>query len=200
MYIIGILGGVASGKSLVSGYFAELGAGVLDADRAGHEVLDEGDVRRQAVEFWGEEILDRRGRIDRRRLADIVFADGGEAASEREKLEKLTHPRIRRRLLQQAEELEKSGKRAIVLDAPLLLEAGWDKLCEAFVFVEAPREQRLARATARGWSQEDVAARESSQMSLEQKRRRADWVIDNSGTPRETREQVVAVWRRMFGG
>jgi dephospho-CoA kinase len=199
MHTIGIIGGIASGKSLVAAYFAELGAGVLDADRAGHEVLEMPEVKRAIGERCGDAVFDTEGRIDRKALARRVFGAEPESQRDREFLEKLTHPLIQQRLAGQAEAYAQAGKKAAILDAPLLLEAGWDKLSETLVFVEAPREQRMARAAARGWRHEDVAARESSQWPIEQKRRRADVVIDNSGTPRQTRDQVVALWRRLFG-
>jgi len=198
MHTIGIIGGVASGKSLVAAYFAEQGAGVLDADRAGHEVLELPEVREAVRRRWGDGVFDTGGKIDRQRVAERVFRPGPEGHRDRKFLEDLTHPRIRQRLAEQTEAMARSGKKAAVLDAPLLLEAGWDKLSETLVFVDAPREQRLARAAARGWRHEDVAARESSQWPIEQKRRRADVVIDNSGTPEQTRAQVADVWRRLF--
>ena len=86
-----------------------------------------------------------------------------------------------------------------MLDAPLLLEAGWDRLCDALVFVEVPRELRLSRALARGWSEEEFAAREVAQESLDLKRSRADAIIDNSGSPEETRRQVERSWRCLIG-
>ncbi len=85
-----------------------------------------------------------------------------------------------------------------MLDAPLLLEAGWDKFCDTLVFVDAPRELRLARALARGWSEEDFAAREGVQESLDWKRRRADVVVDNSGSPEQTRSQVERLWHSLI--
>jgi dephospho-CoA kinase len=85
-----------------------------------------------------------------------------------------------------------------VLDAPLLLEAGWDELCEKIVFVEAPREARLARARARGWGEEDFAAREGAQESLHRKRARADAIIDNSGSPERTQAQVEQFWASLI--
>ena len=199
MWVIGLLGGVASGKSLVARQLAELGAGVLDADQAGHEVLTEPEVESAAGDRWGPGIFGPDGRIDRARLARIVFADGPQARQEREYLEQLTHPRIGRSLAQQADRLRASGAAAAVLDAPLLLEAGWDRLCEKLIFVDAPRDIRLDRARKRGWSEEDFDAREAAQESLEVKRRRADVVVDNSRSPTSTRAQVERFWRSLLG-
>ena len=162
MKILGLLGGVASGKSLVARQLAELGAVVLDADRAGHEALRLPAVEAAARLRWGDAIFDPDGHIDRGRLAKIVFAPPPEGPKERKYLESLTHPEIGRRLA-----AEVDAKNAIfplaVLDAALILEAGWDRLCNCFAFVEVPRELRLVRASQRGWTEEDFAAREAAQ-------------------------------------
>lgn len=192
--MIGILGGVASGKSLVARQLATLGAGLLDADRAAHDVLQMPRIEAAARTRWGQRVFGPDGRIDRGRLAEIVFADAPDGPRARKHLEELTHPEIGRLLRRQAERLEACGTAAVVLDAPLLLEAGWDKFCDTLVFVDAPRRLRLARALKRGWSEEDFTAREGVQESLDSKRERADVVIDNSGSPEKTHAQVERFW------
>ena len=199
MRVIGVVGGVAGGKSLVARQLARLGAGVLDADRAGHEALQLPRIEAAARKRWGRRIFGPDGRIDRPRLAEIVFADPPEGTREREYLEQLTHPEIGRLLRREAERLAASGSPAAVLDAPLLLEAGWDRLCDIVVFVDAPRELRLARARKRGWSEADFAAREGAQESLDLKRKRADVVLDNSGSPEQTQAQVERFWHSLVG-
>ena len=196
--IIGILGGVASGKSLVAGQLAQLGAGVLDADRAGHEVLRLPEIEAAARGRWGGGMLDANGRIDRSALGKIVFAPPPNGPVERKYLEKLTHPAIGRLLKQQAERLATEAA-AVVLDAPLLLEAGWAGLCDRLIFVDAPRELRLERVLDRGWSEGDFSAREAAQESLGLKKRRADATIDNSGSVEQTFAQVEDFWRLLFG-
>jgi dephospho-CoA kinase len=114
---------------------------------------------------------------------------------ERKYLEGLMHPRIGRVLADEAEGLAAAGTAAAVLDAPLILEAGWDKLCNTLVFVDAPLSARQSRASARGWTSADFAAREAAQLPPEAKRRRAHAVIDNSGSPQETQQQVERFWR-----
>lgn len=148
---------------------------------------------------WGEAVCDPEGRIDRTRLARVVFADPPDGPREREHLEKLTHPEIGRRLREQAAALASSGTAVAVLDAPLILEAGWDNLCDKLMFVDAPRQVRLSRALARGWREEDFAAREAVQESLDFKRERADVVVDNSGTPEHTQAQLERFWHSLFG-
>jgi dephospho-CoA kinase len=198
MRIIGTTGGVASGKSLVARRFAELGAGVLDADRAGHEVLRLPHVEAAARQRWGEAVFGPDGRIDRQRLAPIVFACGPEGAKERKYLEQLTHPEIARKLREQADAMAAAGTTVAVLDAALLWEAGWNEFCHKTVFVEAPREARLERATARGWTKEEFMAREAAQESLDRKRRSADAIIDNSGSPQRTQAQVEQFWASLL--
>lgn len=194
MHTIGILGGIGSGKSLVARQMAELGAGLLDADRAGHEVLQEQTVHDVLRQRWGDDVFGPDGRINRDRVAEIVFAPPPEGGRERRFLENLLHPRIAERLAGEQKEFAAREYRAVVLDAPLLLEAEWDRLCSRLVFVDAPRELRLARVAARGWTEEDVARREAAQLPLEVKRARADVAIDNSGTPQHTRAQVERFW------
>ncbi len=196
MRIIGITGGVASGKSLAAGQMAHLGAGVLDADRAGHEALRLPQVESAVRQRWGDAVFGPDGHVARASLARIVFAPGAEA--ERRYLEQLTHPEIGRLLQRQAEALAAAGTEIAVLDAALLFEAGWDRWCEKTVYIDAPREARLSRAAARGWSEEDFAAREGAQESLDQKRVRADVIIDNSGPPQRTQAQVEQFWASLF--
>ena len=160
MSVIGILGGVASGKSFVSGELARLGAGVLDADGAGHEVLRMPAIAAAARGRWGDEIFAPDGQIDRKRLAHLVFSPPPEGPRQRKYLEELTHPEIGRLLGQEARRMSEAGTVAAILDAPLLLEAGWDKFCGRLIFVDAPRELRLRRALARGWSEKEFAVRE----------------------------------------
>ncbi len=190
--VIGLLGGIAAGKTLVAQQLAQLGAGVLDADRAGHAVLEEPEVIQAIGRRWGVEVLDPSGKVDRKQLAQRVFSD----AEELKHLEAITHPRIARLLQQQAEQLVRQGATALVLDAPLLLRAGWDRWCDLLVFVDAPQQLRLRRALARGWTAEQFHRREAAQEPLQEKRRRAQVVIDNSGSEEQTQKQVEQLWHR----
>jgi dephospho-CoA kinase len=199
MRVVGLLGGVASGKSMVAAQLARLGAGVLDADRAGHEALRLPQVEAAVRRRWGDAVFGPDGHVDRARLKTIVFAAPPAGPPERKYLEELSHPEIRRLLEQQAAAMEAAGVKVAVLDAPLILEAGWDKLCEKMVFVDAPPEVRLARALARGWTEEDFAARQRAQESLDLKRRRADVIIDNSSSSQRTEAQVERFWHSLAG-
>jgi dephospho-CoA kinase len=235
MKILGILGGVASGKSLVARQLANMGALVLDADRAGHETLRLPQIEEAARQRWGNAVFGPDGHIDRARLAKIVFAPPPDGPRERKYLEALTHPEIGRRLSAQAALFnpdgcplavtateESSSAKSIaassglhdvaavgpnalsipplaVLDAALILEAGWDKLCDCLAFVDVPHELRLARALQRGWTEGDFAAREAAQESLDSKRARADVIIDNSGPAEHTQAQVQRLWQVLVG-
>lgn len=198
MKVIGILGGVASGKSLVGGQLQRLGAEVLNADQVGHEVLRETEVIQSLRERWGDEVIAADGKIDRAAVAKIVFAGPPEGPKQLAFLEQITHPRIGQRLKQQIEEASKRGVQVVVLDAPVMLKAGWHQFCDRILFVETEQHIRRQRARQRGWSDEAFAAREAAQESLEKKRSVSDSVIENSGTPEETLAQVEKFWNSLF--
>lgn len=199
MKVIGIVGGVASGKSLVAGQLARLGAVVLDADKVAHEVLCEDPVKARIKTRWGAEVFDEHGEVSRRSLAKRVFAPPPAGPAERNQLEKIVHPRIADRLQRQIAELSCDENRIVVLDAAVMFEAGWDKYCDKIFFIDAPYEQRRARASQRGWDEQTWKAREHSQVSLEVKRDRADAIIDNSGSAEKTFRQVNRIWKDLVG-
>jgi dephospho-CoA kinase len=198
MYTIGLVGGVGSGKSLVASEFERLGAVVWDGDMAGHAVLDVPEVQQAIVARWGPAIMTPYGAVDRRALARIVFASPPEGPRELEALERLTHPPIQALLEERIAELKDSGTRVVVLDAAVLLKAGWDRFCDKIIFVDAPRETRMARCRQRGWSDQELASREAAQEPLDAKRARAHATIDNSGSPASTRSQVQRLWYDMI--
>ena len=186
--VLGLIGGIGGGKSSVARRLAGRGAAVIDADAVGHELLEDPAIRDRVVERFGAGVVEsaRPGesgspRISRRALGAIVFHEAGA----RRDLESILHPAMRDRFLHTIRGLAREGGRpCIVLDAAVLLEAGWDDLCDRIAFVDAPRAVRLQRVgESRGWSEEALAARERSQWPLEEKRRRADWIIANDGTP-----------------
>jgi dephospho-CoA kinase len=197
--IVGLLGGVASGKSHVASLLGELGAVVLDADRAGHEVLEEPEVIAAARARWGSAVFSADGSIDRRAVGRIVFADSPQGRHELEFLEGLTHPRIGARLLAQVEAANGRGVPLAILDAAVMRKAGWDKFCDKIVMIDAPQEVRLARARSRGWTEAEFRAREMAQESLDEKRQLADFVIDNSGPSQATRAEVQRLWPILIG-
>jgi dephospho-CoA kinase len=198
--VIGILGGVASGKSLIARQLADLGAVILDADRAGHKVLHEPEVKVALRTRWGEGVFGTDGAVNRAAVGRIVFAPPPAGPEELKFLEQVTHPRITERLREQMAAASAGGAKAIVLDAAVMLKAGWDRLCDTVWFVDVPREMRVERAAQRGWSEAQLAAREAAQESLAEKRQKADETIDNSGLPQVTAEQVRSLWNKLLEG
>lgn len=192
--VIGIAGGIGSGKSTVARAFEQLGCLVLDSDEEARRAMERPEVRDELVSWWGPGVLDADGGIDRRRVAQIVFAD----ASERRRLEGLIHPLVkktRREAIEMA-----TGRPGVVIDAPLLFEAGLEGECDEIVFVEASRGVRLARVRrTRGWDEAEFDRREAAQMPLEEKRGRCGFVIVNEDdAPRveAAREVLEAVRAR----
>jgi dephospho-CoA kinase len=190
--IIGILGGIGSGKSTVAREFGKLGCGVIDADQLAHALLGENAVRDEIVSLFGPEISDSSGNIDRSKLAETVFADSGKLGL----LNKILHPRV----LEQAEELirQYNGQNdisAIVLDMPLLTEVGWDKRCDRIIFVECDRQLRAERAAKKGvFDEKQQRIRENFQISLDNKVAIADNIINNNSDFSELVGQIVSVF------
>jgi dephospho-CoA kinase len=180
--------------------FEDLGAEVIDADKLGHRVLQDEEVISQAVRRWGTEVRAADGSLLRDRIAERVFAAGTEGIVERTFWNEVMHPRIRKLMLEEFRRLEQDGRVEVVcLDAALLLEAQWDEFCDWIVLVETPPEIRHVRAASRGWEAQELAERESAQMSLANKRQKADFVIDNSGDFEQTYGQVRDAWLRFSG-
>jgi dephospho-CoA kinase len=191
---IGIVGGVASGKSRVAAAFERLGAVVLNADSAGHAVLREPEVISAIRQQWGQGVIAPDGHVDRSAVAAIVFCPSREA--DRRWLNELTHPRIRARLKEQKLAAERRGVKAVVVDAALLFESGWSELCDQIVFVDTPIEQRRRNAASRGWDDNEIGKREHTQLALEEKRRRSTCVIQNDGTLEELDAAVGELFRK----
>lgn len=198
MKIVGLVGGVASGKSTVAQMFERLGAKRLDADRAGHEVLRMPSVRAAVGGRWGSAVIGPDGEVDRPALGRIVFAPPPDGPRELAHLERLTHPEIGKQLLAQIKLLADSGTPVAILDAAVMLKAGWDAICDQIILVDAPEDLRLARARQRGWTEEEFRRREAAQETLEAKRRVADFVLDNSKDLRYTQAQVERCWQSLL--
>jgi dephospho-CoA kinase len=195
MKLIGIVGGIASGKSFVSRAFQDLGAKWINADALVHEVYRQPSVLRSLCQRWGPNVLDQHGNLDRGFVASVVFAPTDEAHVELEWLESVVHPIVKEQIQRQLEEWRSDSRvQVVVLDAPVLLKAGWDKLCDELVFVEASEIRRWERVQTRGWTREQWLQRESQQTPMSEKRSRATRTIDNNGSPEQTRLQVHAIW------
>lgn len=188
--VIGIVGGIGAGKSSVAKVFESLGCVVSDSDASVREILRDKSVQRQLVEWWGSEIISPDGSVDRSRIAQLVF----ESDAERRKLEGLIHPLVHDRRRALVERARESGAPGVIIDAPLLFEAGVDNECDAVVFVDTPREIRLSRVkSTRGWDESELDRRENAQLGLEEKRKRSDYVVSNSGLPDELHGRVARV-------
>jgi dephospho-CoA kinase len=177
MPIIGVAGGIGSGKSELARALGRLGCVVVDSDAEAKAALDLPEVREELLAWCGKRILNEEGRIDRHALAAIVFEDD----EARRRLERLVHPIVKTRRAEQAAAARARGAAGFVIDAPLLFEAGVDAECDYIVFVDAPRELRLERVKARGWGEAELDRRERSQWSLERKRAASDEIIKNAG-------------------
>ncbi len=190
--IIGLLGGMCSGKSTVAAEFAKLGAGVIDADAIAHELLDDKKVRMKVIRLFGKDILDDKGRISRQKLASRVF--GGAA-----RLSALTdalHPLVLAMVEQQIGAFNRQrAVKAIVLDMPLLAEIGWERRCDRLIFVDCKARLRLERARKSGFFDADqVKLRENLQISLDKKKRIADNIVDNNSDLSGLSKQIAGLF------
>jgi len=188
------MGGIASGKSLIASMLEKLGAAILDADRAGHEALRRPEVLDQIRQKWGDAVFGQDGQVERCKLAQIVFGDSPSAEQDRRHLEAIVHPVIKSIFSDKMESLEREGNAVVVLDAPLLLEARWDILCNILLFIDVPRPIRFIRAKERGWSEKEFRTREAAQISVDEKRQRADFIIENAGSLETIESQVEQFW------
>ena len=190
--IIGILGGISSGKSTVAAEFAKLGCKVIDADKIVHDLLQKTGVRKKITNLFGQAILNSAGEIDNQKLAKVVFADTEKLLS----LNKIIHPLV----LERTEELIErynlqSQIKAIVLDMPLLAEVGWAKRCDRLIFVNCKRKIRIDRAKKmKGFDENQIKIRENFQISLDKKASIADNAIDNNSDFQALVRQVADIF------
>ncbi len=200
--VIGLCGGIGSGKSTVAKLLAESGAAMIDADSIAHEVLKAEDVKRAIGERWGMEVIGPDGEVDRAALGRRIFCEnaGNAEGSDARELEELVHPRIRARMDCELATAREGGG-VIVIDAPLLFEAGLDELCDALVFVAAAEDVREERVGRRhGWTPTELARRQARQMTLEAKRAKCGFSIDNSGALTRTAAMVGELYDRLTSG
>ena len=188
MIVVGIIGGIASGKTFVGRAFSRFGAQRIDADRLGHLVLNDRETKNSIRNAWGESVFDQYENVDRSKLAEIVF----ENHSELHRLEQITHPKIES-LIIDALKVVSDECPVVLLDAPVLVKAGWHRHCHKILFVECPWDIRLQRARARGWSESMLRKREAAQAPLDEKRSLAtDFIVNDHETDIEA--QVRKLW------
>ena len=192
MRVLGLTGGIGSGKSIVAEMFAELGATVIDADQIARDIVEPGQpALGEIVSSFGRDILLPDGRLNRAKLAGIIFGD----PAARVRLNAITHPRIRERMEVEVA-ARRSGPGVLIVDIPLLFENGRQSSVEKVIVVWVDLETQRRRLTERdGLTAEAAGQRIAAQMPLDDKRARADHVIDNSGDRENTRRQVEALYR-----
>jgi dephospho-CoA kinase len=194
MRIIGLTGGIGSGKSTAAGFLAGLGAVVVDLDKTGHEVLRQREIRNKLVSEFGGEILDGNGEVDRSRLGEKVFSDR-EALK---KLNEIVHPAIDKVVRDKTGEYRRQGAKAVVFEAAAMLEAKRDWQVDE-IWVTVVREEVVLKRLSgkQGYQEADVKARIRSQMTNQERIGQADVVIQNDGTLEELREKVMAEWEKL---
>ena len=188
--IIGLTGVFGSGKSTAAHLFEELGALVVSADAVAHEALwEDSPVYKKIAAAFSEVPVTERG-LDRKVLGAIVFRD----ESRRKQLEEIIHPYVRARM---EEEIADAEEAVVVLEVPLLFETGFDALCDKTVVVSAPQEMIEKRLKEKGFEAQEVRVRLAAQMPLKEKEKRADYVVDNSKTLKEIKQQIEELWKEL---
>ncbi len=192
MKVIGLTGGIGSGKSTVSRILAELGAVLIDADAVGHEAYQPGtETWKEVVAAFGQEVVAADGSIDRKKLGAIVFGDPAEL----ERLNGIMYPRMHEMMADRIEEYRRQGVKVVVLEAAILLEAGWVSLADEIWLTVASESAVVERAKERtGLPEEQIRSRIHSQLSNEERKKRASVVISNDGSLDELRAKVEELW------
>ncbi len=198
--IIGILGGIGSGKSSVVRQVTEFHLQIVDADQIGHDLLGNEAVLRELRTQFDSSVFDAAGEVIRPKLAQVVFGETAEHHSALQTLNQILHPAIRRETETQIKQASQDVD-AIVIDAALLLEAGWADPCDAMVYIDTPESQRIVRVqTNRNWSADELRKREQAQLPLSEKRARADYIVDNSGSIEAAAQQMTEILRQIIAG
>lgn len=191
--IIGLTGGIACGKSTVANMLVKRGAQLVDADAIAREIVLPGSpVLAEVARQFGDDIIDENGELNRKKLGSIIFND----AEAKRALESIMHPKIRKIIIERMNVLEQENPQGlVVVDIPLLYESKYDAIFEEIMVVYIPRELQLQRLMQRdGIGQAAAEARLQAQLPIEEKKARADIVIDNCGTLEETEKQVSQYW------
>ena len=196
MQIIGLTGGIATGKSTVSAMLKNAGALIIDADRIARAVVKKGlPAYREIVDHFGSGVLLPDGAINRNVLGDIIFND----PQKKQLLNRIVHPRVKKEVKRQLKQIETTHPKAVaILDTPLLIEAGMHNDLSEIIVVYAPQDIQVKRLMQRDRiSEADALARVRSQMPIEEKKQQATIVIDNSGTIENTRRQTIDIFKRL---
>ncbi|MGO9828847.1 MAG: dephospho-CoA kinase [Myxococcaceae bacterium] len=197
MRLVGLTGGIASGKSTVTEMFRRLGASVIDADQVARDVVRPGQPALEEIARRFPGTLDAQGQLDRAALAARIFSDSAERAA----LNALVHPRIQAEVQRRTDLLRKAGESTVLYDAALLIENGLHHAMEGVILVWVPLPVQRSRLMARDALTEAEADRRiGAQAPLDDKRAAATWVVDNTGSLEQTRAQVVEIWKALQGG
>ena len=190
--VIGILGGICSGKSTVAAEFAKLGCKVIDADEIAKKLIEKRNIKEKIAASFGQDILNKQGKIDRRKLAGVVFSDGDKLSL----LNSIVHPPVLARIEQLIKRYScQKRTKAIVLDMPLLAEVGWANRCNRLIFVDCKQKLRLARAKKKGLSiRNHLKKRENFQISLDRKVEISDNTVNNNSGFRALVKQVADIF------
>lgn len=188
MKIVGLTGGISSGKSTVSSYLKQLKIPVIDADEVARKVVEPNSQgAREIRKTFGSDVFEEDGSLNRQKLGALIFSN----AENRQKLDDLLQPLIKIMILDEIEEYRQKGETMIVLDLPLLFEKHYEKLCEEIIVVYVPRELQLERLMKRNqYTKQEALSRIDSQLSIEEKRKRATVLLDNQGTVQQLYQQV----------
>ena len=188
MKIVGLTGGISSGKSTVSSYLKQLKIPVIDADEVARKVVEPNSQgAREIRKTFGSDVFEEDGSLNRQKLGALIFSN----AENRQKLDDLLQPLIKIMILDEIEEYRQKGETMIVLDLPLLFEKHYEKLCEEIIVVYVPRELQLERLMKRNqYTKQEALSRINSQLSIEEKRKRATVLLDNQGTIQQLYHQV----------
>ncbi len=195
MKVIGLTGGIGSGKSTVSQFLAELGAAIIDADKVGHDALmSEAKLRKEIVAAFGKQVLSPNGDIDRAKLGEIVFGNAGSLS----RLNQIMHPRMYNMVKARLEGYRRQGMDVVVLEAPLLIEASWTSLVDEVWVTVASEATVLRRLKEKGrLSEQQALARIRSQLSSEERVKHTDVIIDTECDLAEVKAKVKELWRRL---
>jgi len=196
MVIIGLTGNIGTGKSTVAGILVDLGSAHIEADSIGHELLlSRGSVYTAVLSAFGKDIAGTAGQIDRQKLGKLVFSD----LSARERLNAIMHPAIQEEAKRRIDDYRTNGEKAVVLEAALLYEAGWESMVDQIWVTYASYETAVQRVkTYRGMSEDDALSRLQTQMSMREKMQKADVVIDTDCSVEELRKRVETSWRQLI--
>ena len=219
MFVLGIAGSIAGGKSTASELLQDLGATWINADAIAKTVLDQPEVAEQLIARFGDQVIDHsvpvasRGpaatiegritrridrRIDRRALGKLVFGDDDSKRLALLYLEGVIHPIVRREIMAKLTKCSLNQTRVVLLDVPLLFESHWDLACDAIWCVDAPRKDRVERIQKRGWSEDELTRRESNQMSIGRKRELSVLVIENNLTLESFAQTIGLHWQTLI--